>query len=124
MPKPMTMVIQVEETAFGRVFRLLDTMPGVASITLTGAGPKTKGPKKVGGPTVPMLILNALCAAKGGHMLTAELRPVVEAGGKKGTSVPDSLTKLGKLKLVTRKEGVITITALGRKHMEEKNGRH
>ena len=126
MPKPMTMIITVEEIAFGKVFRILDTMPGVVSISLTGQGPKMpgklngshKGQKMGGANTVPCLVLGALIEADGKSLNRSDLIPAVEAAGKRATSVPDALTKLIKLSCIKRKEGQITITATGRKHYE------
>jgi hypothetical protein len=43
------MTISVEETFFGKIYRMLDTMPGVASIAIHSEGVKANGaarPKK------------------------------------------------------------------------------
>jgi hypothetical protein len=47
MPKPLTITIDVEEVAFGKVFRTLDTMPGVISINLKGSGPTKVNESKI-----------------------------------------------------------------------------
>lgn len=102
MAKPMKMMIEVEEIAHGRVFRLLDTMEGVVSITPIGDGPKSarqnsggsKGQKQGGSQSVACLVLGALLQTPG---LTREhLFPVLESHGKRRTSLPDTLMKLKK----------------------------
>jgi hypothetical protein len=45
----MIITIAVEEIAFGKIYRLLDTMPGVVSISYHAEGPKDKAASKPNG---------------------------------------------------------------------------
>lgn len=115
MSKPMTMVIEVEEIAFGKVFRTLDAMPGVISIHLKGSGPKAPKPAAVSvSATVKSMILGALSEKP--HDIDA-LKDIVAKGGKSATSVPDAINKLKndkKIASVVGQKGVYRITAAGR----------
>lgn len=104
MPKPMFMTVQVEEFAFGRVFRLLDTTPGVVTINLKGEGPRAKPngkaiQKKGGAQSIPCLVLGALIKTPG--LSRPQLIALLEGNGKKPSSLPDSLTKLRHAKEIT-----------------------
>lgn len=97
MPKPMSMLIEVEELAFGRVFRTLDSMAGVISINLKGDGPK-KGPctpKSQGGKTVNEIILDALLDKP---MARKEIGPLLAHNGKNPSSAGSALAALRKTK--------------------------
>lgn len=99
MAKPMSMLIEVEEVAFGRVFRTLDGMQGVISINLKGTGPK-KGPctpKAQGGKTVNEIILDALTDSP---LPRKTLEGVLARHGKAATSAASALTHLRKTKKV------------------------
>lgn len=120
MPKPIKMMIEIEELAFGRVFRTLDGMPGVVAITPIGDGPKApKGPdgKKGKGGTVYCLVLRALIEADKA-INRDSLRDVLKANGKAASSLPDTLTKLKKAKHIVVKNAMYTITPGGRKHYD------
>lgn len=102
MPKPMTMTIEVEEVAFGRVFRTLDAMAGVVAIKLKGEGPKKAkangsggaGQKHGGAQSVACIVLGALTDK---ILNRQELATTLEANGKKAASLPDTLMKLRKM---------------------------
>lgn len=123
MPKPMRIMVEVEEIAHGRVFRLLDGTPGVIGITPIGDGPKpqnagsSKGQKKGGAQTAPCLVLGALIESPGANR--TQLAAVLELNGKKATSLPDTLQKLRKAKEITSKgkgkDVSYSITPVGRK---------
>lgn len=111
MAKPMGLTIQVEEGAFGRVFNVLDAMQGVISIKIEASGPKPKGAaktpgqKKGGAQSAPCLVLGALMkvgtkATPSKWLNREELAAVIVAGGKKATSLPDTLQKLRNAKEV------------------------
>jgi hypothetical protein len=127
MPKPITLTIDIEEIAFGRVWRLLDTMPGVVNIKLHGEGPKSKPggskqPQKKGGSqSVPCLVLGALIEANA-KIGRDPLNKVLEANGKKATSLPDAIQKLFKAKEIQRfgkgRDVTYGITVKGRKRYE------
>src|SRR6266403_2960072 len=88
MPKPMTMTIEVEEMAFGKVFRTLDGMPGVIAIKIAGTGPKKpKGNSKgnSGGRTSAQIVLAELVRQP---LDKGALTQRLEEGGKKATSLP------------------------------------
>jgi hypothetical protein len=124
MAKPMRIMVEVEEIAHGRVFRMLDGTPGVVSITPVGDGPKSSRPdvaqKKGGAQSVACLILGALVKTPG--ISRAQLAPVLESAGKKVSSMPDALAKLRKAKhITTRGKGktvVYSITPAGKKHFD------
>jgi hypothetical protein len=119
------MTIAVEEILFGKLYRTLDAMPGVASITIhsegvkgNGAEPKRKKQKQGGSQSVYCLVLGALAS---GPATRDRLAPVLEEAGKKGSSLPDALTKARKAKHITvknagKRDAVYTLTALGKKH--------
>jgi len=44
MPKPMTITVKVEEIAFGKIYRLLDTQSGVIEISYHAEGPSKLKP--------------------------------------------------------------------------------
>jgi hypothetical protein len=119
MPKPMKMLVEVEEIAYGRVLRLLDGTQGVVSITSVGDGPKQpkSAAKKGKSGTVYCLVLKALIDAKGAINRDA-LREVLKSNGKSATSLPDTLTKLKKAKHITIAKAMYTVTPAGRKFYE------
>jgi len=97
----MTMTIEVEEMAFGKVFRTLDGMPGVIAIKIAGTGPKKpKGNSKgnSGGRTSAQIVLAELVRQP---LDKGALTQRLEEGGKKATSLPDTLYKLRNQKLIT-----------------------
>jgi hypothetical protein len=88
--KPLTMTISVEETFFGKIYRMLDTMPGVASIAIHSEGVKANGaarPKKKQGGTqsAHCLVLGALVKSPG--ITKAQLVPVCGQGLGQGRDV-------------------------------------
>jgi predicted transcriptional regulator len=105
MPKPMKLLVEIEEIAFGRVFRALDGMNGVVSLTPVGEGVKAAtgkptGQKKGGAQSAPCLVLYAL---KGGvPMSRSTLTAVLVEGGKAATSTADTMKKLMVAKEVTK----------------------
>lgn len=120
MPKPMSMTIEVEEMAFGKIFRTLDGMPGVVSINLKGAGPKAATPKGKangdgtanGGKTLNTLLLEAMLASK--NVLTAaDLASALQAHGKSRNSAQGTLSRLKAHKLVKRSGKGWKITPAG-----------
>jgi hypothetical protein len=120
------MTIAVEESFFGKLYRTLDTMPGVASISIHSEGVKTlngaaKAVQKQGGSkSVYCLVLGTVISKPGATR--ADLYAAVEATGKRSTSVPDALTKLKKAKHIAIKgkgKGVTySATPAGKKHYE------
>lgn len=122
MPKPMTMTIDVEEIAFGAVFRKLDAMPGVISINLRGSGPRGQAASKArkgSAATVECLILGALVEAKE-PVTRAALVEAATAGGKQASSVPDALNKLKNKKHVrVVRGGMYKVMPAGRARYNE-----
>jgi hypothetical protein len=126
MPKPMKMMVEVEEFAHGRIFRLLDGTDGVVSITPIGDGPRSQRPaggarqKKGGAQSVSCLVLGALIKTPG--LTREQLFPVLEGNGKKRTSLPDTLQKLKKAGEIrasgTGKRVNYKITPIGKKRFE------
>jgi len=122
MPKPMTMTIEVEEIAFGRVWRTLDQMQGVITLKMHGTGPKPNKGSPVArasskkGDTVTCVVLKALAHGKPENK--AALIDAVVAAGKAATSFPDSISKLKKAKHITNpSSGVFKITVAGAKYL-------
>jgi hypothetical protein len=114
MPKPMEMTIEVEEIAFGPVFRKLDIMPGVIAIHLRGTGPRAVGPRNRGSvATVECLVLGALMLAKK-PLNTTELATAITSFGKQKSSLGDSLMKLkAKKHIAAVKTATYKITPAG-----------
>lgn len=117
--KPLKMMLEIEEGAFGRVFRTLDGMPGVVSMMPIGDGPKNAkaAGKKGKGGTVYCLVLKALIEA-GKPLNRDALRDVLASNGKAASSLPDTLTKLKKAKHITIKNAMYSLTPAGRKHYD------
>jgi hypothetical protein len=123
----MTLTVHVEEIAFGRVFNVLDGMPGVINIALHARGPKPNGHAKANGSSMKgqkMGGANSVLCIVLGAMIEAEepveravINAAVTAAGKSATSVPDALNKLTKLKTFTKlSNGTYKVTATGRKY--------
>lgn len=117
MPKPITMIIDVEEIAFGKVWRALDVMPGVINIHMKGTGPPKLPEQKVAtvkknGKTTKRLVLESLLSKS--PKAREELEAAIVNGGKQKTSLPDTLTKLKKEKSIRPiGKGKYKITAAG-----------
>jgi hypothetical protein len=132
MPKPMMMMIECEEIAFGRVFRTLDTMPGVASIKIMGNGAKiatgpgkgnrTPGTRAKGslkdGTSGRCIVLNALTD---GPKSLKDINELMVAAGKSPKTLHGQSHMMLKLKLVKKTgKGILAITAAGKKYLETK----
>ena len=112
MPKPITMIVNVEEIAAGKVWRTLDAMNGVVSIGIKGDGPKQVKPNGKGEKTTQRLVLDALNKSP---LDKKALELAIEAGGKKKTSLPAAIFELKKAKLITPLVGgLFKITAAGK----------
>lgn len=126
MPKPIRVTVDIEESFFGKIYRTLDTMPGVAAIAIHSEGVKGNGvakprQKKGGTQSVPCLLLGALIQTPG--LTREQVIPILEASGKKGSSLPDALTKLKKaghikIKGAGKAGASYTVTAAGKKHYQ------
>lgn len=128
MPKPMSLTIEIEEIAFGRVWRTLDAMPGVINIHMKGQGPKQLKPatEVLNKKTTARLVLEALLIKSPASKLLLE--EAILAGGKQKASLADTLTKLKKQKNISPAgKGMFKITAAGIKaatatEQEKQNG--
>ena len=127
MPKPLKVMLEVEEAYYGKVWRTLDAMPGVVTLMPISEGVKQPGEKKQrqkkgGTQSVYCLILGALAQPNVQNAARDYLVQVCEEAGKKATSVPDALMKMRKAKHVKStgkgRDVKFTITAAGRKHFE------
>lgn len=126
MPKPMKAMIEIEEFAFGRVFRALDGMEGVVSITPIGEGPRsqrtggTNGQKQGGTHSASCLILAALIKTPG--ITTEQMKPVLEGNGKKASSLASTITTMKKAGEIRAngvgKKAAYRITPVGRKRYD------
>lgn len=117
MPKPMFLQIAVEESFFGRVFRALDGMAGVAGVTIVSERHPPKAAKPQGsatkGTTAACLILKTLEA---GITHRDALGAMLEQNGKKAATAPSTLQSLLKAKHITaRGNGTYKITPAGKK---------
>lgn len=130
MPKPIKVMIEVEETFFGRVFRALDGMEGVATITPIGDGPRSQrqgnggnvsGQKKGGAQSVQCILLKALIRA-GEPTLRSDLGDALVAAGKTKSGLATSMKLMLQAKEVTRsgagKNVKYKVTAKGIKRFE------
>lgn len=116
MPKPIIMIVSVEEIAAGKIWRSLDAMNGVVSIGIKGEGPKQVKPNGTGNgdKTAKELIIDALKEKSPQSRLALE--HAIEAGGKRKTSLPQALAELKKLKrIIPLKYGQFKIAAAGKK---------
>lgn len=125
MPKPMKLMIEVEEIAHGRVFRMLDGCAGVVSITPIGDGPRSPGgggQKKGGTQSAPCLVLAAMIEAGKVQLGRDALAAVMKSGGKNPTTLPGTLAamkKAGEIRASGSGKGVTYgITAAGRKRYD------
>lgn len=120
MAKFLGMFLQVEEVAFGRVFRSLRDMSGVVSIELEGkqkgaapAAPKRPKGKTSEGTTNQCIVLFALQKE---NLHRKELEAQLVATGRKASSLNGLLGKMTKAKLIkAHGEGIYAITASGNK---------
>ena len=110
MPKPLKAMIEIEEAFFGKVFRALDGMEGVASITPIGDGPRSQRPgnggsvtgqKKGGAQSVQCVILKALIRA-GKATPRSDLGEALVAAGKTKSGLATSMKLMLQNKEVTR----------------------
>lgn len=125
MPKPMKLLVEVEEIAFGRVFRALDGMNGVVSLTPVGEGVKaatgkTTGQKKGGAQSSACVVLGELI--RSGPLPRSNIVAALRTAGKSVASTADTMKKLFVAKHVTKRgrgrDVVYTITPAGKKRFE------
>ena len=128
MAKPMRVMVEVEEVAHGKLFRVLDGMPGIVSITPIGDGPKSAGSgrtgvKQGGAASSECIVLGALIAAKGSVPRT-ELTKVLVSHGRSPSGVGTIMSVLSKKKEVKAVSGAGTkdvkysVTSAGKKRFE------
>jgi hypothetical protein len=125
MVKPIKMMVEIEEIAFGRIFRMLDGTQGIVAITPIGDGPKgngkTTGQKQGGAQSAPCIVLKALIRA-GSPLPRANLGAALTAGGKSVSSLADTMNKLRTAKEVIRsgsgKNTTYKVTPKGIKRFE------
>lgn len=103
MPKPMMLHVGVEEAFFGKIFRMLDGMPGVASLNIVSEAHPPQAKQSKGtvadGSTTHCIVLKALITAKR-TMSKAELAKALTEAGKKPSSLPSALQSLKKKRLI------------------------
>lgn len=134
MPKPMMLMLRVEEIAFGRVFRLCKNMPGVISLDIDGnadtptptpnAGRSQRGNVK-DGSTRKCVILSALEKTPG--LMISQMMDPLRSAGKGTASVSALLNQMIKDGLIRKKskkvkgehssKAVYFITPQGQKYM-------
>jgi hypothetical protein len=121
MPKPMMIMIMVEELAFGSVYRKIDAMPGVISLSLNAnngdkapaapAKTRAKG-KTADGSTALCIVLNALHMAHGSAIPRSELRDLIVTQGKAPKSLANVIFTGRRKKLMkTTKDGLVILPA-------------
>lgn len=115
MPKPMTILIKVEEIAMGFVFRKLKNMAGVISLDIDGDedAPKEGAPRKsrakgtmADGTSAKCLILTTLSNRQNQTATAAHLTEVLIAAGK-------SKSTFGSTSHVMKKKRLIVLTKAG-----------
>lgn len=129
MPKPMRLMVDVEEIAYGRVFRMLDGSDGVVSITPVGEGPRSQRAnggiavrqKKGGALSVPCVVLKTLIRA-GEPMLRFDIGEALVSAGKTKNGLAPTMKDLLEKKEVTRsgagKKTAYKVTPKGIKRFE------
>lgn len=132
MPKPMMMILAVEEIAFGRVFRNVKNMPGVVSIDIDGnadkkggAAPRSARGSVKEGSTRKCIILSTLQQTPG--IMISQMMDPLRSAGKGTASVSALLHTMIKHKLIKKKakkvkgehsaKAVYFITPQGEKYM-------
>jgi hypothetical protein len=116
----MKFTVDVEEIAFGKVFRTLDAMPGVISIKIVGDGPRSQQqPATSGRPRAAAILLQALSAAPRGQMARGDLEAVLAKNGRSKKSFPGTLFTMEKQKLLRRsaRGKIVTMTPAGAKKL-------
>jgi hypothetical protein len=124
MPKPMKLMIEVEEVAHGRVFRMLDGTPGVVTITPIGDGPRSgggsTGQKQGGTQSAACLLLAALIRTPG--ITVEQMRPVLEGNGKRASTLAGTLASMKKAGEIrasgSGKSATYRITKVGQKRYD------
>jgi hypothetical protein len=131
MVKPMPMRLQVEEVAFGKVFRMLSGMPGVVSIDIDAESPKRQYNKKNGAEQAPRAdrgskaggnssICLMLAALTKGPVDRKTLEDAVVAGGKAKATLNNQLWSAKERKLIVKKaNGTFSMTAKGKTYLAE-----
>lgn len=126
MAKPMVIIVHVEEIAFGKVWRMLDTMPGVAKLELrseSAAPKKATNPngdhratwRQPGGFNLRETLLKLL-AKKSLH--ATEIRELATKNGRSAGGANSATTNLAKRKLIkTDRKGNWSITRAGKNYL-------
>lgn len=130
MPKPISLMIKVEEIALGHVFRHLKSYPGILSIELepehqshranghAGKIPRPTGPRAaIPGGTIKGFFLQTLAKGPKNHK---ELGAALSQFGRSPNSVGSQIdTMMHKDKEVVRnKEGYYSLTPKGKKSLD------
>jgi hypothetical protein len=120
----MTITIAVEEAIFGKVYRLLDTMPGVVSLTYHAEGAKTKpngkaktprGSFDISGHDALLAFLYKTHPAK-----LSDLRAAFEKMGRSPNSIPSLMHALkGEGSIASSPEGY-TLTRKARDRLRHR----
>lgn len=126
MPKPMEILIQVEEGHFGKVWRTLDTMPGVALIQYKSEGVKgQKAPTKKQGGTQSSECIVLDCMIRAARPAPRSvLAAALVTGGRKASTIAGVMNSLIKKKHATAVSGrgtpkvTYSVTAAGKKRFE------
>ena len=124
MPKPMIITVSVEEIAFGKVYRMLDTHPGVISMTYHAEGSKPNGhdKKENGNKGKPKntfemrgseYLLGAMYKHKG-PVRTIALRKLFEQAKRSPASVSSLLHAAKQEGLIESREDGYVLTKKGR----------
>jgi hypothetical protein len=120
MPKPIVMIVAVEELLAGKIWRLLDSTPGVVEINIQGSGPKPNGaavPSKANGKNngtpARILVLNALLSKS--PQSKEALGNLLEKNGKMRSTLPSTIAVLKQKKHIAAVDDGFKITSAGTK---------
>lgn len=139
MPKPLSVTVEVEEIALGRVIRILNRTPGVVRFNLNLQGDRPEGEEaegeqphgntgrtprkgKIGGRRI---MLGMLAQAKGKPVSAKQFKPVFEGDGishKSVHTVAHILKKIGHIKQVDI--GTYVMTPKGKAAWEKESAAH
>lgn len=124
MPKPFSVVIEVEEIAFGAVVRKLNSIPGIARIHLNlGDTPKASAPRKANGQGHALgknkegirALVMATMRKCGGKLTSKQIGNLAVAHGGTRSGAASVMTKAKHDKLVDNPQmGVWKLTAKGK----------
>jgi hypothetical protein len=129
MPKTMFALVEIEEGSFGKIWRMLDTMPGIVTLSYKSEGVKGQsgnkpGGKKGGAQSSECVVLDVLIRGERPCPRQVLSAALVTAGRKASTiaGVMNALIKKKQVRVVSgrgSKDVLYSVTPAGKKRFAE-----